>query len=55
MRPGKLPRMSAAEYDRRQAGFMAVVDALAPQDWNQPSPCAGWTARDVLFLSLIHI
>lgn len=49
VRPGKLPRMSAAEYDRRQAGFMAVVDALAPQDWNQPSPCAGWTARDVLF------
>lgn len=41
--------MSATEYDRSQAPFMAVVDALAPQDWARPSPCAGWTARDVLF------
>ncbi|QQS01871.1 MAG: TIGR03086 family protein [Austwickia sp.] len=40
--------MSAAEYDRCQAPFMAVVDALAPTDWSRPSPCAGWTAADVL-------
>lgn len=41
--------MSAAEYDRCQAPFMSVVDALGPPDWDRPSPCAGWTARDVLF------
>lgn len=40
--------MTAAEYDRSQAPFMAVVDALAPGDWDRPSPCEGWTARDVL-------
>ncbi|MCB1253206.1 MAG: TIGR03086 family protein [Austwickia sp.] len=41
--------MSAADYDRANAPFMAVVDALTPQDWSRPSPCDGWTARDVLF------
>ncbi len=25
-----------------------VVARLGPDDWDHPSPCAGWTARDVL-------
>lgn len=28
--------------------FGAVVDDVAPDDWDQPSPCADWTALDVL-------
>ena len=28
--------------------FGAVVDALRPHDWDAPSPCEGWTGRDVL-------
>ena len=28
--------------------FSAVVGQLAPEDWERPSPCAGWRALDVL-------
>jgi uncharacterized protein (TIGR03086 family) len=28
--------------------FSEVVSRLAPSDWDRPSPCAGWTALDVL-------
>ena len=28
--------------------FGAVVGAVAAGDWDEPSPCAGWTALDVL-------
>ena len=28
--------------------FGAVVERLDPADWERPSPCEGWSARDVL-------
>lgn len=28
--------------------FGAVVERLDPADWDRPSPCEGWSARDVL-------
>ncbi len=28
--------------------FAAVVERLDPSDWDRPSPCEGWSARDVL-------
>lgn len=34
-------RSLAAEFSRR-------VEAVPPGEWDNPSPCAGWTARDVL-------
>lgn len=37
-----------ATYARRAAPFTAVVDRLPAAAWNAPSPCEGWTARDVL-------
>ena len=29
-------------------GFGNVADSLATDDWDRSSPCAGWTARDVV-------
>lgn len=41
--------MTAADRYRRLAdAFDSTVEALGPGDWDKPSPCAGWTARDVL-------
>ena len=28
--------------------FTGVAEQLGPDDWDRPSPCAGWTALDVL-------
>ncbi len=30
------------------AGFTQRVNDVAPAAWNNPSPCPGWTARDVV-------
>ncbi len=38
----------ADRYAGLAAGFGAVLDAVGPDDWTAPSPCAGWTARDVV-------
>lgn len=35
-------------YRRLSAAFTAVVDAVPEPAWGRPSPCAGWSARDVL-------
>ncbi|MFC8190101.1 TIGR03086 family metal-binding protein [Cellulomonas sp. NPDC057328] len=35
-------------YTERAAGLAAVLDATSPAAWDAPSPCAGWTARDVV-------
>jgi uncharacterized protein (TIGR03086 family) len=35
-------------YRRRADAFAAVIDGVAPGDWGRPSPCEGWTARDVV-------
>jgi uncharacterized protein (TIGR03086 family) len=42
--------MSAiADHYRRLAGnFSDTVDAVPPDRWDDPSPCEGWSARDVV-------
>jgi len=35
-------------YSERAAGMQAVLDATDPAAWDAPSPCAGWTGRDVV-------
>lgn len=37
---------AATRWRERSAPFSAEVEAVA--DWEAPSPCEGWTARDVL-------
>lgn len=37
-----------AEYRRRADGFERLVAGTPPDRWSAPSPCAGWTARDVV-------
>lgn len=38
-----------ADRYRRLAGrFTAVVEAVGDESWDDPSPCEGWTARQVL-------
>ncbi|HZM39027.1 MAG TPA: maleylpyruvate isomerase family mycothiol-dependent enzyme [Acidimicrobiales bacterium] len=41
----------AAEYRRRADRFEGLVAGTPPDRWSSPSPCAGWTARDVV----IHV
>ena len=38
----------ADRYLRVSDGFTARVDAVADGAWDAPSPCDGWTARDVV-------
>jgi uncharacterized protein (TIGR03086 family) len=40
--------VNAAKYRRAIDGFSAVVDAVPADKWSAPSPCDGWTARDVV-------
>jgi uncharacterized protein (TIGR03086 family) len=41
--------MSAAEHFRTvAAGMTARVDQVPANGWEQPSPCEGWVARDVI-------
>ncbi len=37
-----------ATYARRAAPFTTVVDRVPAGAWDAPSPCEGWSARDVL-------
>jgi uncharacterized protein (TIGR03086 family) len=37
-----------ARYRRRAERFDALVAAVDPARWDDPSPCAGWRARDVV-------
>ena len=39
---------TTAAYDAALRPLTSVVDALPPAAWDAPSPCEGWTARDVL-------
>ena len=34
-------------YGRVAARFTALVEGCPPERWSAPSPCEGWTARDV--------
>jgi uncharacterized protein (TIGR03086 family) len=38
----------ADRYRRRADAFERVIAAVAPGQWSDPSPCAAWTARDVV-------
>lgn len=38
----------AERYRRRADKFERLVAAVAPEAWENPSPCAEWTARDVV-------
>lgn len=35
-------------FDSGLTLFGEVIDRVAPQDWDHPSACEGWTALDVL-------
>ncbi|MDY7099961.1 MAG: TIGR03086 family metal-binding protein [Actinomycetota bacterium] len=37
-----------ARYDRALAAFGERVHAVAPADWANPTPCTGWTVRDLV-------
>lgn len=39
---------ASARYRRLSAAFTRQVEAVPPQRWDDPSPCAEWTARQVL-------
>ena len=36
------------KYRRAVSGMTAVVDAVPRDAWSAPSPCEGWTAKDVV-------
>ena len=35
-------------YDRVSQAFAAKIEAVPADKWDAPSPCEGWTARDVV-------
>jgi uncharacterized protein (TIGR03086 family) len=39
---------SATRFERVAAGFTARVEAVPHGAWEQPAPCEGWVARDVV-------
>jgi uncharacterized protein (TIGR03086 family) len=43
-----MPERSDILFDEGLDFFGAVVAQLGAQDWDEPSPCEGWTALDVL-------
>lgn len=38
----------SSHYRRLADGFAAVLDDIPADAWSAPSPCDGWTARDVV-------
>lgn len=43
-----MPERVAATWARVADDFTDVAVALGTDDWDRPSPCEGWTARDVV-------
>lgn len=39
---------TAETYRRRADRFAALIEATPPERWSIPSPCEGWSARDVV-------
>jgi uncharacterized protein (TIGR03086 family) len=39
---------TAARFERVAAAFTARVEAVSDDAWEQPAPCEGWVARDVV-------
>lgn len=37
-----------ASFDRAEHPWAAVLDAVPAERWDAPSPCEGWSARDVV-------
>lgn len=42
------PQATAAQHEHDAGRFAALAAAAAPEDWERPSPVAGWNARDVV-------
>ena len=40
--------MSVERYNRLAADFLGTAEAVPPERWSAASPCAGWTALDVV-------
>ena len=38
----------AAASDATWAEVTALIRSLQPEDWNRPTPCVGWSVKDVL-------
>lgn len=43
-----VPESPADRFRRVAATFSAVADAVPADRWDEPSPCEGWRARDVV-------
>lgn len=39
---------TSERYRRLADGFAETIRAVPPERWESPSPCEGWTARDVV-------
>jgi uncharacterized protein (TIGR03086 family) len=39
---------SRAVYQRVLEHFTALVDSISPEQWSAPTPCEGWTVRDLI-------
>lgn len=39
---------TADQFRHVAAGFTSRVEGVSPDGWESPSPCDGWTARDVV-------
>jgi len=46
--PGADPTTVAQRYRRAAGRFTDTIAAVAPSAWEQPAPCEGWVARDVV-------
>jgi uncharacterized protein (TIGR03086 family) len=48
IRPMAVPPDPAARFRTTAAAFTERVEGVAAGGWDQPAPCAGWVARDVV-------
>lgn len=42
------PMDAASRFDRRNTPLTRLLDAVPDDAWDRPSPCAGWSAADVV-------
>jgi uncharacterized protein (TIGR03086 family) len=45
---GRLMTTTATSFETANTSLSAVIDAVPADAWSQPSPCEGWSARDVV-------
>ena len=48
------PMDAASRFDRRNTPLTRLLDAVPDDAWDRPSPCAGWSAADVVHRLLVH-